>query len=239
MCSGRVDMGFVLRAFQNGIDGVFLGACHLNECNYITHGNYQAKNMVLLMRRIMEHVGLNPERLRINFMSGAEANVFTESVNDFVKTVKGLGPIGKGEGIEPNELKARLNDLKKLIPYFKMVNREKLASRLEGHDHEQEEKLFTKEEIDRQFAEVYSYYIDPEKCQACMTCARRCPVDAIISVKQQIHIVDQDKCIKCGTCFEVCPPKFRAISKITGSVPPPPPEDKRAVIRKGKEEAAG
>ena len=239
MCSGRVDMGFVLRAFQNGIDGVFLGACHLNECNYITHGNYQAKNMVLLMRRIMEHVGLNPERLRINFMSGAEANVFTESVNDFVKTVKGLGPIGKGEGIEPNELKARLNDLKKLIPYFKMVNREKLASRLEGHDHEQEEKLFTKEEIDRQFAEVYSYYIDPEKCQACMTCARRCPVDAIISVKQQIHIVDQDKCIKCGTCFEVCPPKFRAISKITGSVPPPPPEDKRAVIRKGKEGAAG
>lgn len=239
MCSGRVDMGFVLRAFQNGIDGVFLGACHLNECNYITHGNYQARNMVLLMRRIMEHVGLNPERLRINFMSGAEANVFTESVNDFVKTVKGLGPIGKGEGIEPNELKARLNDLKKLIPYFKMVNREKLASRLEGHDHEQEEKLFTKEEIDRQFAEVFSYYIDPEKCQACMTCARRCPVDAIISVKQQIHIVDQDKCIKCGTCFEVCPPKFRAISKITGPVPPPPPEDKRAVIRKGKEEAAG
>lgn len=239
MCSGRVDMGFVLRAFQNGIDGVFLGACHLGECNYITHGNYQAKNMVLLMRRIMEHVGLNPGRLRINFMSGAEANVFTESVNDFVKTVKGLGPIGKGEGIEPNELKARLNDLKKLIPYFKMVNREKLASRLEGHDHEQEEKLFTKEEIDRQFADVYSYYIDPGKCQACMTCARRCPVDAIISVKQQIHIVDQDKCIKCGTCFEVCPPKFRAISKITGPVPPPPPEDKRAVIRKGKEEAAG
>jgi coenzyme F420-reducing hydrogenase delta subunit/ferredoxin len=239
MCSGRVDMGFVLRAFQNGIDGVFLGACHLNECNYITHGNYQARNMVLLMRRIMEHVGLNPERLRINFMSGAEANVFTESVNDFVKTVKGLGPIGKGEGIEPNELKARLKDLKKLIPYFKMVNREKLASRLEGHDHEQEEKLFTKEEIDRQFADVFSYYIDPEKCQACMTCARRCPVDAIISVKQQIHIVDQDKCIKCGTCFEVCPPKFRAISKITGPVPPPPPEDKRAVIRKGKEEAAG
>ena len=239
MCSGRVDMGFVLRAFQNGIDGVFLGACHLNECNYITHGNYQARNMVLLMRRIMEHVGLNPERLRINFMSGAEANVFTESVNDFVKTVKGLGPIGKGEGIEPKELKARLNDLKKLIPYFKMVNREKLASRLEGHDHEQEEKLFTKEEIEKQFAEVYSYYIDPEKCQACMTCARRCPVDAIISVKQQIHIVDQDKCIKCGTCFDVCPPKFRAISKITGPVPPPPPEDKRAVIRKGKEEAAG
>jgi Fe-S-cluster-containing hydrogenase component 2 len=72
-----------------------------------------------------------------------------------------------------------------------------------------------------------------------MTCARRCPVDAIISEKQKIHIVDQDKCVRCGTCFEVCPPKFRAISKITGPVPPPPPEDKRAVVKKGKEEAAG
>ena len=238
MCSGRVDMGFVLRALSNGIDGVFIGACHLGECNYITHGNYQALNMVLLFRRIMEHMGLNPERLRINFMSGAEANVFAESVNDFVKTVKGLGPIGKGEGIDRAELKKRFDEVEKLIPYFKMVNREKLASsRLEGHDHEQHEKLFTKEEIDKQFAEVFSYYIDPGKCQACMTCARRCPVDAIISVKGQIHIIDQDKCIKCGTCFDVCPPKFRAITKLTGEpVPPPPPEDQRAVVRKGKEE---
>ena len=48
MCSGRVDLAFVLRAFSKGMDGVFIGACHLNECNYITHGNYHALNMVLL-----------------------------------------------------------------------------------------------------------------------------------------------------------------------------------------------
>ncbi|OPY04242.1 MAG: NADP-reducing hydrogenase subunit HndC [Syntrophorhabdus sp. PtaB.Bin184] len=238
MCSGRVDMGFVLRAFENGLDGVFIGACHLGECNYITHGNYQAQNMVLLFRRIMEHIGLNPERLRINFMSAAEGSVFAESVNEFVKTVKGLGPLGKGEGIDLADVRTRLAEVKKLIPYFKIVNREKLTTRFDG-DHAAAERLFTKEEIDKQFAEVFSYWIDPEKCQACMTCARRCPVDAIISEKQKIHIIDQDKCVRCGTCFEVCPPKFRAISKITGPVPPPPPEDKRAVVRKGKEEAAG
>jgi F420-non-reducing hydrogenase iron-sulfur subunit len=225
MCSGRVDMGFVLRAFENGIDGVFLGACHLNECNYITHGNYQAQNMVLLVKRIMEHIGLNPERLRINFMSGAEANVFTESVNEFVKTIKGIGPIGKAEGIDAADLQKRLADVKKLIPYLKIVNREKLAGRLEGHDGH--ESYFTKEEIEKQFNEMFSYYIDPEKCQACTTCARRCPVDAVISAKQQIHIIDQDKCIRCGTCFEVCPPKFRAITKITGAVPAAPPPDQR------------
>jgi coenzyme F420-reducing hydrogenase delta subunit len=100
MCSGRVDMGFILRAFSNGIDGVFIGACHLGECNYITHGNYHALNMVLLFKKIMEHIGLNPDRLRIQFMSGAEANVFVESTNDFVKTVKEIGPLGEAEGID-------------------------------------------------------------------------------------------------------------------------------------------
>ena len=65
MCSGRVDLAHVLRAFSKGADGVFIGACHLGECNYITHGNYHALTMVLLLRKMMEHIGLNPERLRM------------------------------------------------------------------------------------------------------------------------------------------------------------------------------
>ena len=236
MCSGRVDLAFVLRAFSKGIDGVFIGGCHLNECNYITHGNYHALNMVLLCRKIMEHIGLNPERLRIAFMSGAEASLFVESVNNFVKKVKEIGPLGKGkgEGIDKNELKSKLKEVTKLIPYIKMVKNEKLASRLQNI--EEYDKLFTKEEIDKLFSEVTSYYIDPDKCQACMTCARRCPVEAIISAKNQIHVVDQEKCIKCGTCFEACPPKFGAVTKISGApVPPPIPEEKRTIVRKSKE----
>lgn len=237
MCSGRVDMSFVLRAFSKGIDGVFIGACHLNECNYIANGNYHALTMVLLFRRIMEHIGLNPERLRIRFMSGAEANIFAESTNDFVKNVKKLGPLGTGEGLDKEILHARLTEVEKLIPYFKVAMREKLATRLESHeDYEKYDHYFTREEIDKLFTEVVSYWIDPEKCQACTTCFRRCPAEAIISAKGQIHIIDQDKCIKCGTCFEVCPPKFRAVTKLIGeSAPPPLPEDQRAVVRKGKE----
>jgi coenzyme F420-reducing hydrogenase delta subunit/Fe-S-cluster-containing hydrogenase component 2 len=237
MCSGRVDMGFVLRAFSKGIDGVFIGACHLNECNYIANGNYHALNMVLLFRRIMEHIGLNPERLRIRFMSGAEANIFAESTNDFVKNVKKLGPLGVGEGLDKDTLNARLEEVERLIPYFKVAMREKLAARLESHEeYDKYDQVFTKEEIDKLFSEVVSYWIDPEKCQACTTCARRCPAEAIISAKGQVHIVDQEKCLKCGTCFEVCPPKFRAITKIVGApVPPPLPEDQRAVVRKTKE----
>jgi len=237
MCSGRVDPEFVLRAFSKGIDGVFIGSCHLNECNYVTHGNFHTLNTVLLYRRILEHIGLNPERLRIRFMSGAEANVFVESVNDFVKKIKELGPLGKAEGMDADTLNAKLAEVKKLVPYFKVAMREKLATRLDSHEeYDKYENVFTKEEVDKLFTDVVSYYIDPEKCQACMTCARRCPAEAIISAKGQIHIVEQGKCIKCGTCFEVCPPKFRAITKIIGApVPPPLPEDQRAVVRKGKE----
>ena len=84
--------------------------------------------------------------------------------------------------------------------------------------------------------ELISYYIDPDKCQACMICLRQCPVGAIAGGKNQIHIVDQEKCIKCKTCFEVCPPRFNAVKRISGEpVPPPIPEEARIIARKSKE----
>jgi F420-non-reducing hydrogenase iron-sulfur subunit len=230
MCSGRVDLDFVLRAFSNGMDGVFIGGCRLSECNYITQGNYDALNMVLLCRRIMEHIGLSPERLRIEFMSSADGVFFAEVMNEFGNKVKNLGPLGKAEGLDPTELKSNLEEIRKLVPYIKLVKNEKLASRLENP--EEYDLLFTKDEIDRLFSEVISYYIDPEKCQACMICARRCPVQAIIGGKNQIHIIDQEKCIKCGTCLEVCPDRFGAVMEFIGeSAPPPIPEEERTIVR--------
>lgn len=233
MCSGRVDLKHVLRAFSNGIDGVFIGGCRFNECNYITHGNYHALNMVLLCKKVMEHIGLNPERLRFEVMSGSEGNLFAEVVNDFVKKVKQVGPLGKSEGEDKNELKSKLEEATKLVPYIKLVKKEKLAARFEKIEKHYE--LFTSDEINRLFSEIVSYYIDPSNCQACMTCARRCPAEAIISAKSQIHVIDQEKCIKCGTCFEACPPRFGAVRKIVGEpVPPPLPEGERTIVRKSK-----
>jgi len=80
--------------------------------------------------------------------------------------------------------------------------------------------------------ELVSYYIDPNKCQACLICLRDCPEEAIIGAKNQIHVIDQAKCTKCGTCLDVCPPRFDAIKKISGEpVPAPPPEEKRVLVR--------
>jgi NADH:ubiquinone oxidoreductase subunit F (NADH-binding)/(2Fe-2S) ferredoxin/NAD-dependent dihydropyrimidine dehydrogenase PreA subunit len=80
---------------------------------------------------------------------------------------------------------------------------------------------------------LISYYIDPEKCQACMICLRQCPVEAISGGKNQIHVIDQAKCTKCNTCFEVCPPRFSAVRRLSGEPVPPPVKDRVLVRRKG------
>jgi len=152
MCSGRVDLEFVLRAFSNGIDGVFIGGCRLNECNYITHGNYDALSNVLLCKKLMEHIGLYPERLKIEFMSSGEGILLTEVMNDFVKEVEELGPLGKNEGIDENGLKFKLEAVNKLVPYIKLVEREKL--RVPSKSEDEYNKFFTSDEVNRLFNEL-------------------------------------------------------------------------------------
>jgi F420-non-reducing hydrogenase iron-sulfur subunit len=152
MCSGRIDPAFVLRAFSKGADGVFIGACHLGECNYITHGNYHTLNMVLLLKKILTHQGINSERLRMAFMSGAEANLFVENVNDFVKKVKEIGPLGQSEGIDEKELKFKLETITELIPYFRLVERERLRAPIMSE--EAYYKYFASDELKRLFNET-------------------------------------------------------------------------------------
>ena len=154
MCSGRVDLEFILRAFSNGQDGVFIGGCRLNECNYITHGNYDALSTTHICRKIMEHIGLNPERLRIEFMSGADGNLLAEVSNDFTRKVKALGPLGRGEGIDQNQLKLDLEAARKLIPYIKLVEREKLRVPFKSEDAYTD--FFESSEVHRLFNDIFS-----------------------------------------------------------------------------------
>ncbi len=126
MCSGRVDLEHILRAFQKGADAVFIGGCRLNECNYITHGNYDALGNVLMFKKIMEHIGLNPERLRIEFMTSGDGLILTNVINEFCKQAEEFGPLGKTEGIDPKILKFKLEAVAKLVPYIKLVERERM-----------------------------------------------------------------------------------------------------------------
>ena len=152
MCSGRVDLEFILRAFSNGVDGVFIGGCRLDECNYITHGNYDALSNVLLFKKIMKHIGLNPERLRIEFMSSGDGIILVDVINNFCKQVMEIGPLGKSEALDPKGMAVKFEAISKLIPYVKLVERERLRVPFKSEDAYN--TFFTSDEMNRLFDEL-------------------------------------------------------------------------------------
>jgi NADH-quinone oxidoreductase subunit F len=85
-----------------------------------------------------------------------------------------------------------------------------------------------------------AYYIEPDKCKACMLCLKECAEGAIDGGKKRIHVIDQARCTRCGSCREVCPPRFDAVRKISGEpVPPPIPEERRTIVKAKREARDG
>ncbi len=128
MCTGRVDLAFVIRAFQSGADGVIIGGCWPGECHYVTEGNYDALGNMHLGRKLFERVGLNPERLRIEWIAASEGTRFASVMSDFTEQIRELGPVGEVEGIDKPTLKLKLDAVNQLVPYLKLVEREKLRA---------------------------------------------------------------------------------------------------------------
>lgn len=152
MCTGRVDLAFMLRAFSNGKDGVFIGGCWPGECHYITEGNYLALSMMHLCRKLLTLIGLDPQRLRLEWISASEGSRYAEVMNDFSQTVKSLGPLGEGEGIDKNVLAFRMKTLQSMIPYIKLVEVERLRVRLKSV--EAVEAFYDSDEFDTMFREL-------------------------------------------------------------------------------------
>ena len=152
MCSGRVDPAHIFRAFSTGLDAVFIGGCHLNDCHYVTQGNYDALSMVYIGKKLLQHIGLNSERLRIEWVSAGEGIRFASIMNEFVPRIEKLGPLGKGEGLDERELKFKLEAVRKLIPYIKLVQSERLRAPVKTE--EAYYKFFSSEEFTRLFNEL-------------------------------------------------------------------------------------
>lgn len=152
MCTGRVDLSFIFRAFLSGKDGVIIGGCWPGECHYITEGNFLALSTTLLCRKILELIGVSPERVRLEWLSASEGNRYAEVMNDFSKEVKGLGPLGVGKGVDQNALKRKLEAVRNLIPYIKLVERERL--RIPVKSVEAYNEYFTGSEFNRLFKEL-------------------------------------------------------------------------------------
>lgn len=90
-CSGRVEPEFIVAALKNGADGVFVGGCHPGDCHY-KEGNYKAIRRFILLKRVLTSMGVEPERVRLEWISGSEGKRFAEVMAEFDQTIREIGP---------------------------------------------------------------------------------------------------------------------------------------------------
>ena len=152
MCTGRVDLAFVIRAFEHGADGVIIGGCWPGECHYVTEGNYDALGNMHLCKKLLERIGISPERLRLEWIAASEGSRFAEVMDDFAGTLAALGPLGTGEGLDQENLRLRLGAVSRLVPYLKLVERERL--RVPVRTEDAYNTFYASEEANRLFDEL-------------------------------------------------------------------------------------
>ena len=90
-CSGRVDPLFILRALRLGFDGVLVSGCHPGDCHYQT-GNYQARRRFAITKKLLGHMGVDPQRVQASWVSASEGGKFVEVVTKMIKEIKEIGP---------------------------------------------------------------------------------------------------------------------------------------------------
>lgn len=91
MCSGRVDPIFIIEAFRSGADGVLVAGCHPGDCHYLA-GNYKVQRRVVMLKKLLEQFGLEPERLRLEWVSASEGDRFATVIKDMTEQIRKLGP---------------------------------------------------------------------------------------------------------------------------------------------------
>jgi F420-non-reducing hydrogenase iron-sulfur subunit len=92
MCSGRIDPQFVMQAFAGGADGVLIGGCHFGDCHYQS-GNHKALRRFRLLQRVLAGMGIEEDRIRLEWISAAEADKLRDVMNDMTARVRALGPL--------------------------------------------------------------------------------------------------------------------------------------------------
>jgi len=91
MCSGRVNPLFVLKALSIGADGVLVLGCHPGDCHYI-EGNYKTMRRIPLLKKMLKQLGIEEERVRLEWVSASEGAKFAEATDSFTQSIKNLGP---------------------------------------------------------------------------------------------------------------------------------------------------
>jgi F420-non-reducing hydrogenase iron-sulfur subunit len=91
MCSGRVDPVYILEALKKGADGVLVAGCHPGDCHYQS-GNYKANRRMKLLKTMLVELGLEPERVRFEYVSASEGKKYADLISEMTEEIKRLGP---------------------------------------------------------------------------------------------------------------------------------------------------
>ena len=91
MCSGAVDVVYVLKALMDGADGVLIGGCHPGDCHYQS-GNFKARRRVAILRNILRQLGVPEERVWLRWISASEGKLFAQTVREMTGVMRRLGP---------------------------------------------------------------------------------------------------------------------------------------------------
>ncbi|MBN2168635.1 MAG: hydrogenase iron-sulfur subunit [Actinobacteria bacterium] len=111
MCTGTISPHYVLKAFQEGIDGVLIAGCHIGDCHYLK-GNYATAKRFRVIKDLLESVGIDPGRLRLEWVSAAEGEKYADVIASFTEQIRALGksPLSKSKVLEINGTKAPAAD---------------------------------------------------------------------------------------------------------------------------------
>jgi coenzyme F420-reducing hydrogenase delta subunit/formate hydrogenlyase subunit 6/NADH:ubiquinone oxidoreductase subunit I len=189
-CSGQVDIIHILRAFENGADGVFIGGCLPDQCHYVD-GNKKAEKRVEFIKKLIRALGLEEERLSIKFLSATMGSEFANYANELTNTIKKLGP---------SPLKKQIPSL--LHPDSKRIIMRDLMLSISDAMGREEAKF---QEVFPGFGETD---LDATKCIGCGACSYVCKDKAITTTtKNDIVLINNTywKCTACGRCQDVCP----------------------------------
>ena len=151
-------MSFIFRALRNGKDGVLIGGCHPGECHYATQGNFGALSTLHIARKLLGTIGLSPERLRLEYIAASEGSRYAEVMNDFSSEVRELGLLGEAEGIDETILSRKLGVVYDLVPYIKLVERERM--RMPEKSVEAYNRFFASDEFGKIFRELVADKIE-------------------------------------------------------------------------------
>ncbi len=189
-CSGQVDIIHILRAFENGADGVFVGGCLPDQCHYVD-GNVKAEKRVEFLKKLMKAIGLEEERLSIKFLSAAMGPEFANYANELTNKLKKLGPSPlkkqKSSSFHPDSKRIIMRDM--LLSISNALGKEEVK-----------------------FQAVFPGFgdatLDETKCIGCGACSYVCKDEAMTTVtKNDIVLINNTywKCTACGRCQDVCP----------------------------------